>query len=200
MCPRHPRRRVRARPAAGRSGAHQRRHGRTDALAEACPAGVVLRLRARLLRPSGLPDLGLERGSRTPRARQTARAGASCRRRRGHRRSRQREFGCARLRRGERDPLRVGAPAEPLRGSDVHQAGPEGPGLRGPAQIQPGPRGPGRQARGRRGRLPRPRHDQPQPGKDAESGGSIRGALPYRFAPPFGIPASTGSTCRPAAS
>jgi hypothetical protein len=70
------------------------------------------------------------------------------------RRSRLRELGGAGVRRGKRDPVRTGPPPEPLRGADLHQALPGGPGFRRPDEVQSGAGGGEGSPGGGGGRLP----------------------------------------------
>ena len=59
-----------------------------------------------------------------------------------------------------------GLDPQPLRGPHVHRAAAGHPPLRGQGEAQPEPRGARRQAGGRRRRLDRPRHHQPQDRED----------------------------------
>ena len=81
----------------------------------------------------------------------------------------------ARVRRGERDPLRHGARAQPLRRPHVHRAEAVDPALRRQGEAERRPLRRRRQARRPRGRFDRARHDVEEDRQDAQGRGRERG-------------------------
>ena len=151
------RRGLRARRRAGRDRDHPARAPALGAAA-AARAGEAVRVRAHLLRAPGLAGVRLERLPDPQAARPRARARGAGRGRHGRAGARLGLGRRARLRRGERHPVRERADPQPLRAPHLHRARAVDPHVRRAREAQPDPRARRGQAPGGGRGLDRARH------------------------------------------